>query len=483
VLHNKAGEVKLFNLFGHFNLLILISLSILNAQTFENFKHLSSDSFVNYKDKRDVEFSKYLNLQFKAYPLVKPELRYKIDKPSAIPLSMSKSLNSVGPVVNIRIKKQKNIEKKQNHKQKKNKKDISFDFFGTNLGFNIPDGLRDAKYYPQNQKGIRNFFNKSAASEYDNLLVEIQNISKKMNLNDWAIYLLVNKLSKNTLTNSDDVKLLSWFLLNKMGYSVKVGIISKRIVLMFYSKKIIYATPSYIFNNKRYYLISQYSKSSLLRVYSYIQDYPSSNKELDLSLSSLPKFEEDIKIKTLKFKIHAKKYEFDISYNKNIINFMDTYPQVDYETFFNAPMENRTYEDIVSALKKYINSKHASTAINFVLNFVQNAFVYEKDIKQFNREKVMFAQEVLFYDKSDCDDRAVLFSYLIKKLFSITVIGLKYDDHMSTALYIPMKGDSVRLMSKRFIVADPSYINASIGQSIAKYKSIKPTKFIMINKD
>jgi hypothetical protein len=115
-----------------------------------------------------------------------------------------------------------------------------------------------------------------------------------------------------------------------------------------------------------------------------------------------------------------------------------------------------------------------------VLHFVQKSFKYETDGMQFGREKVMFAQETLFYDKSDCEDRAVLYAYLVKKLFGINVIGIKYKDHMATALYIPMKGDSIKIKSKRFVVADPTYINASIGQSMPKYKSIMPQSFIVV---
>jgi hypothetical protein len=62
----------------------------------------------------------------------------------------------------------------------------------------------------------------------------------------------------------------------------------------------------------------------------------------------------------------------------------------------------------------------------------------------------------------------------VKKLFNINVVGIKYKDHMATALYIPIDGDSVKIHSKKFIVADPTYINAIIGKSIPKYKSKKP---------
>jgi hypothetical protein len=112
---------------------------------------------------------------------------------------------------------------------------------------------------------------------------------------------------------------------------------------------------------------------------------------------------------------------------------------------------------------------------------VQNAFTYEVDEEQFGREKVMFAQETLYYDKSDCEDRAILYAYLVRKLFHVGVIGVKYKDHMATALYIPMDGDSVRKGRKRYVIADPTYATANIGMSMPKYKSVIPESFIVVN--
>ena len=159
---------------------------------------------------------------------------------------------------------------------------------------------------------------------------------------------------------------------------------------------------------------------------------------------------------------------------------MASYPQADYETFFNAPMDSKTYKDLTLSLKKYINGKKASEAMNFVLHFVQKSFKYEQDNKQFGREKVMFAQETLFFEKSDCEDRAVLFSYLIKELFDISVVGVKYKDHMATALYIPLDGDAVTSGSRKFVIADPTYVDAVIGTSMPKYKSLQPQSYIIV---
>jgi len=484
---------------------------VLSAQSFEDFKRSQAESFAKYKDERDNAFNKYLKQQWEAYNVYKGTPIYEKPKPREITPAKPKKIKSVGPKVSIKVKKVKHVEPKpvqkfilfkkpevkevpEKEKEKVKKeipekvvvsvsKDISFDFYGSPLAFDIPNGIKKAKFYPQNQKGIRNFFDSAASSEYKSFLNEIKRISTVMNLNDWGTYLLVLEISNHIHSNQDNSNLLSWFIFNKLGYAVKVGLAKRHIVLMHYSKKIIYSTPSYNFSNNKFYVVSNYSKGSVGRLYSYKQNYPGADRPLDLSLKLLPNFPSNMKKKTLLFKEDDKTYKVSFEYNQNLIDFMATYPQADYETYFNAPVDSRTYESIASNLKKYVDGKKAGDAMNFVLHFVQKSFKYERDIQQFGREKVMFATETLYFDKSDCEDRAVLFSYLIKELFGISVIGVKYKDHMATAIYVPMSGDSVKAGKRKFIIADPTYINASIGQSMPKYRSLKPESYVVVKRD
>ena len=478
---NRDGERKLYNPFGLFSLVFLLFGASLSGQSFKDFKTTQARAFSNYKDERDAAFASYLKKQWSEYDALISKPLYEEAKPSKINPAIPKSIKSLGPQTRIVLKTPPEEPLAQLPIEPKiEKKDIYFDFFGTRLGFDVPKSATIAKFYPQNQEGVSGFFNVVASSEYQELVRSIARTKGEMALNDWGAYLLVNALSEKIFSNPDEAKLLSWFLLNKLGYDVKVGLAKKHVVLMHYSEKIIYSTPSYSFGKRKFYALSQYAKGSVGRLYTYERSYPNATKALDLQLKKLPNFEKNLKSKTLTFKQDGKAYSTTYDYNQNLLDFMATYPQADYDTFFNAPLEEATYRAIAQDMKKYIDGKKASQAMNFVLNFVQNAFAYQVDEEQFGREKVMFAEETLYYDKSDCEDRAILFSYLIKELFHIGVIGVKYKDHMSTALFVPMDGDSVRDGRKKYVVADPTYINANIGASMPKYKSLRPESFIHV---
>mgnify|MGYP006883070009 CR=1 FL=1 len=480
---NKVGEQNLFKQLGRssFTLVCSALVCIVSASSFADFRKTQSTTFQNYKDESDRTFGTYLKSEWEAYFVAESIPIYEKAKPRELSPARIITVKDQGPHVSIKIQKQ--VDQAQEFDTQENivdKKDIDFDFYGTNISINIPQGMQTARYYPQSKEGISNYFQSVALSPYEFLLTYIQNVSSDLNLNDWGKYLLIKKISESIFTTQDESRLLAWFLFNKLGYSVRVGLSNSHVVVMYYSEKVIYATPNYKLGTKKFYVLSDYAKGSAEKVFTYNQNYPEAEKALDLSMETLPRFVNERMQKTLNFKQYGKKYTIQYDYNKNLIDFMATYPQADYETFFNTPLDSLSYQSIAKELKKYINSKQASVALNFVLNFVQNAFIYEVDSQQFGREKIMFAEETLFYDKSDCEDRAVLFSNLIKELFQISVVGVKYKDHMATALYIPMNGDAVKVNSKKFIIADPTYMNASIGQSIPKYRQIKPDRFIVL---
>lgn len=474
---NRDGVQKLFRLFGLFNLLFLVT-ALFGAGDFEDFKQTQAQAFTKFLDEKDNLFDTYLKSEWQEYKSQMPLKFYKSPKPRKIFPTTQKNIKSVGPTVSIQIDTKNNTPLKI--KKDIIKHDIDFDFFGTKLGFNIAQKIQNALFYPKNQQGISNFFEVLASSDYQYLIKNIKNVCHAMELNDWATYLLVNTISNKIFKDDDSVKLFNWFIFNKLGYGVKAGIAKKHVIVMYYTKNKLYATPSYTFKGKKYYVLSNYNKGALGNLYSYEQNYEGAEKAFDFSLKKLPLFEMQKKTKKLQFEEEGVVYKFPIVYNKNMIDFMATYPQVDYEIFFNTPMENETSISLLQSFKKYLDTKHSSDAINFVLHFVQKSFGYQVDQEQFKREKVMFAEETLFYDKSDCEDRAILFAYLSKKMFGISVVGVKYKNHMATALYIPMNGDSVKIYNKRYVIADPTYVNASIGQSMPQYRSLKPESYIKV---
>ena len=476
MLHNKDGGVKLFKLFGLFS---IVFVPFLVAGTFEHFERFHESAFVKYSDAEDIAFKKYLDTEFKEFVLQEPISRYQKEKPSRLAITQSLKRVSVGPRVDMNIPKYKAPKQIPTYSLKN--KDIIFNFFGLDLGFNIDKKIAEIKFYPHTQVGISKFFEHLASSEYAYLVSQVQLVAKRYKLNDWGVNLLVDKIAKKLFKQKDEKDIFRWFILSKLGYDIRLTLAKKHVILFFLTKQKIYYRYSLVFQKKRYYsLDSTIEFKDITSVYSYNHTYNKGLKGFDFSFKGFSLFPYAKNLKEIQFREFSKSYTVSFEYNKNLIDFLATYPQLEEQVYFHTPLELQTKRTLFLSLQKYVDAKRASRAIEFLLHFTQAAFEYQTDKKHFGYEKMMFAEETLVYDKSDCEDRAVLFSYLINEILHISSVGVVYENHFSTALYIPLEGDKIDVHGRDFILSDPSYLNANIGYEFAQYRNKKPRRIIFV---
>lgn len=89
---------------------------------------------------------------------------------------------------------------------------------------------------------------------------------------------------------------------------------------------------------------------------------------------------------------------------------------------------------VVSRSAPVYCGKSKSEAANTLIDFVQTAFEYKTDEEQFGYERPLFADETLYYPYSDCEDRAIFYSILVRDLLGLDVVLLHYPNHLATAV-------------------------------------------------
>ncbi|MDR1340167.1 MAG: hypothetical protein LBK58_08970, partial [Prevotellaceae bacterium] len=99
------------------------------------------------------------------------------------------------------------------------------------------------------------------------------------------------------------------------------------------------------------------------------------------------------------------------------------------------------------------------------------------DNKIWGGDRPFFADETVYYPFSDCEDRSILFSRLVRDLMSLKVILLYYPGHLATAVQFneTIPGDYLLVNEKRYLVCDPTYIGASIGRTMPDMDNGKAT--------
>jgi len=179
----------------------------------------------------------------------------------------------------------------------------------------------------------------------------------------------------------------------------------------------------------------------------------------------------------LSFDFEGKKYNLDVTFDRGRVKFLSNYPQLNLDLYFEAGVYRITATPLQQQLAAYMQGMSEQQAVNFLLRFVQTALQYETDEQQFGKENYLFPEETLFYPYSDCEDRAVLFAWLVKSLLNLDVVGLDYPGHVATAVHFneTVPGDSISYQDKRYTVTDPTYINAVAGMSMPDFKHYTPT--------
>jgi hypothetical protein len=178
----------------------------------------------------------------------------------------------------------------------------------------------------------------------------------------------------------------------------------------------------------------------------------------------------------LSFEYGGRRYDIEASYDEAHVNFLATYPQLDLAVYFQSEVGETVESPLLQQLAKEIEDMSEQEAINFLLRFVQTSLQYKTDEMQFGKENYLFPEETIYYPYSDCEDRSVLFAWLLTRLLGLDVVALSYPGHVATAVHLAQgaEGDYVTYNGRRYTVADPTYINATIGMTMPEYRSTRP---------
>lgn len=345
------------------------------------------------------------------------------------------------------------------------------DFYGDDISVKYVPAFNQKINPAVNPESIAQFWEKISDLDYRLLLNDLFFYKNKYALNDFGYYLLVKKFAKSITENKNHAVLITWYLMTKSKYKVKIGYNEKSIFLLLPSKMQVYGISYFDFDGLTYYVMDFAGKKLL----TYKNNYELAYRTINFAITKTLKFKEDLQQKQVEFSFENEIYSFDFEYNLNAINFYKEFPQIELKAYFNSLITQSATESIIKNLKEIIRNMEEIKAVNFLLSLVQNGFAYKIDDIQFGREKTFFPEELLYYPFSDCEDRAIFFTYLVTNLLGLEVVGLDYPGHVATAVKFnhDYSGDFYIVNGEKYIVCDPTYINAPVGVSMKDLSNAK----------
>ena len=365
-------------------------------------------------------------------------------------------------------------------------KTVDFTFFGTQAKVRF-DTAHKVILRGTDEGSVADALNGFSAEHYDNMLLDCLQLRRDLNLSDWGYLQMLKALSDQVCgKGSNESALMLTYLYMQSGYKTRMGVGNNRLYMLYASKHQIFNQASFGVNGTVFYGVEELPN----RLHICEAAFPK-EKEMSLLINGGQRFAENISTVRTITSQRYKDCKINFMVNKNLIDFYNTYPTSMIDDNFmtrwgfyaNTPMDKKVAELIYPMLRNQLKGLTQLEAANHLLNLLQTGLEYEYDNKVWGRDRAFFAEETLYYPYCDCEDRAILYTRLVRDLLGLDCILVFYPGHLAAAVAFtdPVKGDYIQLNGRKFVVTDPTYIGASVGETMPNMDN-KSATVILVNK-
>lgn len=488
------------------------------AQDDEAYKKMKEDyereikkmdqNFNSFKDSINNEFADFLKKDWEEFNVFSAVIKIKEPKPNIVP-KLEKEDNSKEKPVKLNIKEIiipqhipstrlqpieikhesdiKELEKKPTSPNyNKGLAYAIFKQYNMQIAIEYSNKINEQSLVNNSESEVSNFWKNITNSEYEHTYNSCIETKNSLMLNDWSFFILCKNTSDKlyNLEQNNEKVAFTVFLMNQSGYKIKIGRREKQLIYLVPISIPVYGISYILIDNERYYIFEHNKErsSNEHNISTYKSNFPSAKNHIDMNIYSPPLLGDSTISKTLNYTINE--IPVSINYNPNYIEFYKDYPQCDISVYAEALPSNELKKSLLNELKPLIANKNQQDAVNALLNFMHYAFDYKTDDEQFKFEKWFFLEENFYYPYNDCEDRSILFSYLVEELLGLKTALLHYPGHYTTAVLFTerIKGDYVIINNEKYIICDPTYIGSTAGISMPEYKNSSAKVYLKNNK-
>ena len=324
---------------------------------------------------------------------------------------------------------------------------------------------------------------------YEVLLNECMTQKTKLELNDWGYLKLVDKVAHACLANDNEAVLLSFLLMARSGYNVKLAKDTNNLILLFKSIYFPY-NCSYLVSEKKIYFVYPIA-SYKDKKFDVCDISLSGNKPISFLIDKLPKFAYRESPKRELKTPHYPEWSFTVSCNENLIDFFNeiptSYDGVNFVTRWtqlaNTPLSESVQRQIYPKMSQLVKGLSQREAVNRILNWIQLAFTYKYDDKVWGWDRAFYPEETLYYPYSDTEDRSALLSRVITDMLGLKTVFIYLPGHTAVGVAFTdedVEGDYVTYEGQKYTICDGCYFGATVGMVMPQLKG-KETKVLPVN--
>ena len=348
---------------------------------------------------------------------------------------------------------------------------MAFDVFGTKCRVRIGDNCKFT--LPSvSENDVADAIAKFTQTQFDNMLFDCLQERKNHAFSDWAYYQMLLALTNHFYgENSNEATLALAFLYSQSGYKMRLAQDGVKLYMLVASDYMLY-NKSYFYIDDSSYFLLEGNREGTLNICR--AGFPKEST-LSLQISASQDLTDNPTVERTITSRRYSDFSFTIRSNKNYIDFYETYPPSSVNNNFmtrwamyaNTPMDKALEEQLYPQMREKLAGMSKLDAVQHLLNWVQTGLEYEYDDNVWGHDRAFFGEESLFYPFCDCEDRSILLSHLVRDLVGLDVVLVYYPGHLAMAVDFKEDVDGEYYMydNRKFVVCDPTYIGASVGQA------------------
>lgn len=464
-----------------------------NLSSFDEFRKNAFSQFGEFRRNAMDEYASFLEGAWKEYESIKGEVRDRSPKPKVCPVApetkpATPSPSPVKPVTPSTPSVSKPTVPSLPPSTPAPKPQVTpspavprddtpqFRFVCYGISMSAPE-MKLEHVTGMEGKDVARAWNNYNKAPWKNVVDALKNIIQEYGFNDWFALQTVRAYADGMGGGNADRVVLQHFLLTAMGYDVRLAHTREQMALLVPFEQQMYACTYLKIGGEKYYLLFDERDAIAPSQSVYTCDMPAGRdygKKLNLRI------ENDMRVSVgdnTHRVLRASDIIVEADVNNGMMEMLRHYPQMDVEEYaMSSPMHNLR-QKVLEQVRPSVAGLSKRDAANKLLTFVQKAFDYATDGQQHGYEKAYFIEENFYYPKNDCEDRAIFFAFLVRNLLGLDVQLVQFPGHECTAVCFDdndVSGDSYIHNGKRYVICDPTYIGASIGECMPDYKGVQP---------
>jgi len=449
-----------------------------SAQSLEEryraFQQEAKKNYADFRDEANAEYARFLRAAWEYYkvgpvierPKEEPVPPTPYEEPDVTPEPKPLPYEEVAPQPAPQPQPEPISPIKENDEKTTV---VKITFYGTNLSFRHPKTHRISLRNPSHEL-FAHAWEELSGDQYDNLIYDCLKAREDYQLCDWGYIQMLKALSEQIYGASNEAVFLRAFIFVQSGYTMRLAISEAgKLYMLIGSQYQLFDQRYFEIDGVYYYPMEEIEDGLQICSGAFEKEQPMTiyiNPEQHLAANNV----------SAPVRRSSQGVVASSTINKNTIAFYNDYPTgqiggdcgTRWETYANAPMEECVRLTLYPALQNAIRGVPEKQAVAKLLDWVQTAFEYEYDDKVWGQDRAFFPSESLYYPYADCEDRAILFSRVVRDLLGLDVVLLYYPGHLAAAVCFnqDVKGDYVTVGERRFIICDPTYIGAPIGATM-----------------